>query len=157
MQPQQTPTGTPFSLAPSDPGMDWLHQLPPKTTPLSLNKPFPLTPYSPLDIDTPPSTQPPVKTPQGDVLEDYLSKIQDDAFLTTFLFKAILKHFWHSTHFNSLTGCKVVLYELCDAFVSKWPSYGKVHNVVYCYAYFCLQWHYRRHKGWSVDFLEGGA
>ena len=77
MQPQQTPTGTPFSLAPSDPGMVWLHQLSPKTTPLSLNKPFPLTPYSPLDIDTPPSTQPPVKTPQGDVLEDYLSKIQE--------------------------------------------------------------------------------
>ena len=36
-----------------------------------------VTPYSPLAIDTPPSTQPPVKTPQGDVLEDYLSKIQD--------------------------------------------------------------------------------
>ena len=32
------------------------------------------------------------------------------AFLTTFLFKAILKHFWLSTHFYSLEGCEVVLY-----------------------------------------------
>ena len=78
-------------------------------------------------------------------------------FLTTFLFKAILKHFWHSTHFYSLKGCEVVLYEVCDAFVSKWPSYGKVHNVLYRYAYFCLQWHYRRSKGMICGFLEGGA
>ena len=26
------------------------------------------------------------------------------------------------------------------------PSYGKVHNVVYCYAYFCLFWHHRRQR-----------
>ena len=48
-----------------------------KTTPWSSNKPSPMTPYSLLVIDTPPSTQPSVKTPQGDVSEDYLSKIQD--------------------------------------------------------------------------------
>ena len=29
-------------------------------------------------------------------------------------------------------------YEVCDDFVSKWPSYGKVHTVVYCYAYFAF-------------------
>ena len=26
------------------------------------------------------------------------------------------------------------------------PSYGKAHNIVYCYAYFCLLWHYKRQK-----------
>ena len=27
---------------------------------------------------------------------------------------------------------------------------------MYCYAYFCLQWHYRRSKGMICGFLEGG-
>ena len=26
------------------------------------------------------------------------------------------------------------------------PSYGKVHNIVCCYAYFCLLWHHKRQK-----------
>ena len=34
----------------------------------------------------------------------------------------------------------------CDAIVSICTRYGKVHNIVYCYAYFCLLWHYKRQK-----------
>ena len=46
----------------------------------------------------------------------------------------------------------------CDAIVSICTRYGKVHNIVYCYAYFCLLWHYKRQKmiWWIFRRLLGG-
>ena len=73
--------------------------------------------------------------------------------LSTFLFK----HFLYSNHYTIWMVVMWYCMMAYDAIVSICNRYGKVHNIVYCYAYFCLLWHYKRQKMIWWIFLEGGA